>query len=518
MLVQRNNGILALFVAVCFLAVIGVNSLIADPLKLSENPVVQIDRLERDLNNARKNQVNILAPTGFVKAEASLIDAKKKLARGTGVPKILKKVEYGRVHLQHAEQMAKRSRSVLADVIKARERARAAGATSFGADYSKAEEQFLKLTRAVEQDKVKRATKNKAKVTEAYRQLELRAIKEQTIGQARKLIKQAENEGARKRAPKTYAVARKKLKEVDAFISKHRYQKLKMHAMANEALFQAGRLLQVTRQSKIVKTMRPEDITLWVEGMLYKTARELSAPDMRDQPLETQVDNIIGSIDALQEDHQFMVKKAKAQTDEISATNKKYKAKISTMKNKIASLEGRTREEQVAREKVEAERRAAEERLSAEREFQKLFAQVRGYFASGEAEVYRQGSKLVIRLKAIQFPVGKHIIMPNNYSLLSKTQRAIRTFGEPHIVIEGHTDSTGSEAMNEHLSQRRAESVLEYFVANGTLSKDRIVAVGYGSTRPLASNQTIEGRAINRRIDLIITPPPQERLTFSSRG
>ena len=233
MLVQRHNGILAMFVAVCFLTVIGVNSLMADPLKLSENPVVQIDRLERDLNNARKNQVNILAPTGFVKAEASLIDAKKKLDRGAGVPKILKKVEYGRVRLQHAEQMAKRSRSVLADVIKARELARSAGATSFGADYAKAEEQFLKLTKAVEDDKIKRATKNKPKVTEAYRQLELRAIKEQTIGQARKLIKQAENEGARKRAPKTYAVARKKLKEVDAFISKHRYQKLKMHEMAN---------------------------------------------------------------------------------------------------------------------------------------------------------------------------------------------------------------------------------------------------------------------------------------------
>ena len=90
--------------------------------------------------------------------------------------------------------------------------------------------------------------------------------------------------------------------------------------------------------------------------------------------------------------------------------------------------------------------------------------------------------------------------------------------GEPHIVIEGHTDSTGSDAMNEHLSQRRADSVREYFVANGTLPKDKIVSVGYGSKRPLASNQTAEGRAINRRIDLIITPPPQSGLTLSSRG
>ena len=66
--------------------------------------------------------------------------------------------------------------------------------------------------------------------------------------------------------------------------------------------------------------------------------------------------------------------------------------------------------------------------------------------------------------------------------------------------------STGSDGVNEHLSQKRAEAVREYLVANRTLPYDRIVAVGYGSMRPLASNETIEGRAINRRIDVILKP------------
>ena len=65
---------------------------------------------------------------------------------------------------------------------------------------------------------------------------------------------------------------------------------------------------------------------------------------------------------------------------------------------------------------------------------------------------------------------------------------------------------TGSDEVNEHLSQKRAEAVREYLVANRTLPYDRIVAVGYGSMRPLASNETIEGRAINRRIDVILKP------------
>ena len=96
--------------------------------------------------------------------------------------------------------------------------------------------------------------------------------------------------------------------------------------------------------------------------------------------------------------------------------------------------------------------------------------------------------------------------MPSNYALLSKVQKAIRTFGEPTVVIEGHTDSTGSDDVNEHLSQKRAESVREYLIANRTLSDEKIVAVGYGSMRPLASNKTAAGRAINRRIDVIVKP------------
>ena len=146
------------------------------------------------------------------------------------------------------------------------------------------------------------------------------------------------------------------------------------------------------------------------------------------------------------------------------------------------------------------------ERLAAEKRFNQLFNTVQSSFSPDEAEVYKQADRLVIRLKAVQFPVGKHFIMPSNYSLLSKVQRAVRTFGEPNVIIEGHTDSTGSNDLNEHLSQQRAEAVRAYFVANGTLTRERIVAVGYGSKRPLASNATAKGRAINRRIDLIIVP------------
>ena len=494
---RKQFSCLALLATLCFLSLCGESTLMAEPFQTSDNLTVQIDWLQHELRNARNNEVNILSPVSFAEAEELAEDAKKRLDRGDKQSKILQKVASAQAELQRALQVARRSRTELSNVIKARELARAAGATNFEKDYSEVEKQFLGLTKAIEKAKVERARKNGPKVAEQYRELELRAIKDQTLGEARKLIKQAEKEGAKRTAPKTYAVVQQKLMEVDRFISKNPYQKVKMHNMANEALLQAGRLLQVTRQTKTIKTMKSENITLWAEGMLYDSANELTAPDMRDQPLGTQLENILASIKALRQDRNFLVTKVKSHQEEIEAKNKQ-----------IAFLEKEAQKYMAAKERLAAERETAEKRLAAERRFNQLFSEVRTYFQPNEAEVYKQGVELVIRLKAIQFPVGKHVIMPNNYSLLSKAQRAIRTFGQPGLVIEGHTDSTGSEEHNQHLSQRRAEAVRAYLVANGTLPKEKIIAVGYGSKRPLASNKTPNGRAINRRIDVIIKPGP----------
>ncbi len=483
MLMRKKIGIMMLSIAAgYFLGACAGGQLKVEPIPRSENPTEHINRLDNDIGNARKNQVNVLAPTWFAKADMSLKDAKAILDRGGELSKVLQKITDGRTQLQRAEEMAQVARPALTDTIKARELARAAGATRLGDDYAEVEEQFLKLTKAIENNNLQWARKHRAKVTGAFNQLELRAIKEQTLSEVRKLIEQAKRAGAPKIAPETFAVAEAKLTEADTFISKNRYQRERIHQKASEALFHARRLHEVTRQSEKLGTMEPEQIALWVEGILYKTTNKLSAPDMRDRSFGTQVENILGSIAGLQEDHQFMVSKVRSQQAEIEG-----------IKQRIASLEGTTREEQAKRE-----------RLAAEKQFNQLFNKVQSYFSPSEADVYKQGDRLVIRLKSIQFPIGKHFIMPSNYSVLSKVQRAIRTFGEPRVIIEGHTDSTGSDELNEHLSQQRAEAVRAYFVANGTLTGARIVAVGFGSKRPLASNATVDGRAINRRIDLIV--------------
>jgi len=451
----------------------------------SGHPQVLIDNLENDLALARNERINVLSPTWFSKAEASLKEAKKLLDEGAELAKIFDHVATGRAQLRRAQEIAAVSKTTLGDAIKGRELARDAGASALGKDYTQAEDEFLELTRAIEKNNLGYAQRNQAEVAEKFRQLEVRAIKVRTIGEVRNLLKIAEKQKSDKTAPESYTAALNKLTQADAFITENPYDKEQMGKLAKEALFVSRRHLQIAAETKKIQEMGPEQIALWMEGALQKTAGTLSAPDMRDQPFDKQMENILATISAQQADCEFTVKKAKEQQIEIS-----------DLEQKIASLEGQSRKQQ--------------ERLMAQKRLNQLFIEVQGYFNPDEAEVYKRENQLIIRLKAMHFPVGQSVIMPENYALLGKVQRAIRAFGEPDVIIGGHTDSTGPEPINEHLSQQRADAVRQYLVANGTLPYDKIIAVGYGSMRPLATNSTEEGRATNRRIDVTIAPAVQK--------
>jgi len=89
---------------------------------------------------------------------------------------------------------------------------------------------------------------------------------------------------------------------------------------------------------------------------------------------------------------------------------------------------------------------------------------------------------------------------------LAKVAEALKEQDESKtIVVEGHTDSRGSDAANLRLSQERAETVLLFLVGQGVDSQ-RIRAVGKGERNPIASNRTAEGRANNRRVEIIVSP------------
>jgi outer membrane protein OmpA-like peptidoglycan-associated protein len=153
-----------------------------------------------------------------------------------------------------------------------------------------------------------------------------------------------------------------------------------------------------------------------------------------------------------------------------------------------------------------AERAALVQRLAAQDRVREQFAQVEKMFTSNEARVFRQGNTIILRLVGLTFDSGASQIRPNNFNLLEKVEKAIDVFPRSELTIEGHTDSHGGDEFNQKLSQERANSVQQYMINAMRIPSYRLIAVGYGETRPVASNETASGRERNRRIDVIIKP------------
>lgn len=122
------------------------------------------------------------------------------------------------------------------------------------------------------------------------------------------------------------------------------------------------------------------------------------------------------------------------------------------------------------------------------------------------ATVTNTGEELLVNLpNEITFDVDRAAIKPEFRDTLARMADTLNDYPSSAIDVVGHTDSTGSEAYNEELSQRRADNVAGFLTQRGVI-RERIATFGEGETRPIASNETIEGRAQNRRVEILITP------------
>jgi outer membrane protein OmpA-like peptidoglycan-associated protein len=105
----------------------------------------------------------------------------------------------------------------------------------------------------------------------------------------------------------------------------------------------------------------------------------------------------------------------------------------------------------------------------------------------------------------VLFASGKSDLLAGAQAKLDPVAEALSHEDDHKIIIEGHTDSQGSDASNMELSQRRAQTVRDYFSSRG-VPADHITATGVGESRPIADNATAEGRANNRRVEIVIQP------------
>jgi outer membrane protein OmpA-like peptidoglycan-associated protein len=136
-------------------------------------------------------------------------------------------------------------------------------------------------------------------------------------------------------------------------------------------------------------------------------------------------------------------------------------------------------------------------------------AELRRQTAGTGVDVYRQGDELVLRMPSgITFPVDRSDIQPQFQATLDQVSQTLASYNQTYIDVLGHTDSTGSDAYNQALSERRAQSVATYLAGHG-VDRARMGIRGFGESQPIASNEDEMGRSQNRRVEIKVVPVTQ---------
>ena len=204
--------------------------------------------------------------------------------------------------------------------------------------------------------------------------------------------------------------------------------------------------------------------------------------------------------------------KAAAEREKTRLEQKLTQSELAEVRRKLTEAEEQRRAEaeklaryneqlQSTSQQLEAEKQA---RLAAEKKADEATANL-----AKIAMVKQEARGLVITLSgSVLFSSGRSTLLSNARPKLDEVAAALQKSDAEKFVVEGHTDSIGSEATNEELSYRRAGTVRDYLIERG-VPAEKIKAIGYGKSRPVADNATAEGRANNRRVEIVIQPKSQ---------
>lgn len=430
------------------------------------------------LDEVRNKNGEILSPNFFKKTLDNYVEAERLYDRSkdSGLKDIRQKLEESKRYAERCLQVIGLANLYLRNTIEARDAALTANAALYAPKlWEQAEKEMRTAGSRLEDDKIDAATKSGAKAQQFYREAELLAIKNDILSEARKEIDTAEKEEAQKFSYNTLMNAKTLLLEAETFIEKNPYEKKAAKEKADKAAYQGRHAAYLARTIKELskKNENWETLILKFEDILTSIARSLDFEAQFDKGFDQSMKTILAEIAAL-----------KASEKELLTQNAQLQERLGIV-TEISETKAAILEQQ--------------------RELEEKIARIRDQFTAQEAVVIYEGEKLIIRLYGLNFPPGQFIIQPEYFSLLTKVQRAINEFPDRYILIEGHTDDVGNPESNKILSERRAEVVKEYLLANMDLKPQQIVHYGLGDQRPVASNRTVEGRAKNRRIDVVIS-------------
>jgi outer membrane protein OmpA-like peptidoglycan-associated protein len=444
---------------------------------------------DQALAAAKKADAERLAPQGYARGMQAYADADSDFKRGRKTDRIRAELADAVAAFKQAAQTAESAKVTLAPLIKTRNDAANARADKFAAEqWSAAEQGFAAAARRLESGDLRGSNSRAEAAEKLYRDAELSAIKAQYLSQTQALLAEAEQARVPRYAPKTFAHAQALLAQAEQALDQNRYDTDLPRSLARQANQEARHAIFLAKEIRGMRDqdLGTEDIILEYEAPLVEIAAAADKSPQLEQGVDAIAKDLVAYIEELRE-----------QTQQTQSDLEESRTRVAELEDEVRDLDKRLGG-------VSQERVALVQKLEAEKHVRDQFDTIEKLFTRDEARVSREGNTLVLRMVGLTFPSGGTEIGSADDKLLDKVRRAVDVFPNAQVVIEGHTNSYGSDSANMELSRKRAEAVKDYLANQLGVPSFRISAVGYGETRPIASNDTKEGRARNRRIDIRI--------------
>ncbi len=497
--------------------------LLASGILAQDNPLM--DEYNTKLDSMKTIESEVFAPDAYSRAANAFKEAQRAIELKKNSDTIDKLLQQSIEYAENALKATEVARLALAEYLEPRQKAIDAKARDLAAkEYLDGELQFVKATGKVESGDVKGGIKEAQKSVPLFDAAEMAAIKVDILGKADSLIEKATQGDAKKYALATFDKAVKARAKADSILSANRYERKESLAQASTAEYEARHSSNI---AQMVRSLERNDqawekLILVYEIQMQQVADEfhigiLPFDEGPGKAADSLVNLIKGMRDVLDKDDGEIAEVTESLTSALTAmgvttVTKDFPERALMVKDAVIKTVSDKKELQDELESCRAELKnlgqehdeiagELEERKEEEAKFQKAQEMI----SPSEGEVlYNATNDIVLRLGGLSFDVGSSDIKDEHIPLLEKIKAILEMFPNSKVMVEGHTDDTGDPTTNMRLSEKRAFAVMQYLRQAMQIPVDRIQSIGYGSERPVASNKTSDGRAKNRRIDIII--------------
>lgn len=456
------------------------------------------------MSRAKAQNGELFAPKSYSKAMEYLTEANDLFMRGKSLEDIRESIKNSEAYFVKALDLCKMGEVSFSSVKSARDDADSAGARKHAAEsWAKGEEYFKAAGKELEGGSLADAKDEGKKAEESYRSAELEAIKSNYLSPARELLVKADEMDVKKNAKYSLQNAWRLARQVELMLKENRYDTDEARQIAQEAKIEAAHAIYLNRTIEQWKAEEKtfEEILMISESEIRKIAVTLGINVHFDNGLGGAVNEIQNALRARAVKEEADLETIRQRTESLRQKD----AEIDNLKQQNGLMVQRLGTLSDAEKKLQEEGKELQRKLALGHEREESVKELTAMFTEQEAYIVREGENIIIRMYGLAFGTGKSAIAEEYHPLLAKIQQAIRKFPGSQVIIEGHTDSQGGDEANQLLSEKRSNAISEYLMANMGVNPP-IMSFGYGESRPIANNDTQEGKSKNRRIDIVIVP------------